>query len=71
MAALVADRNNVRLKTTETGMKMFTRVEDMAAIPKIGRSSAVHTTDQIVSMASRRAGRSAMKQLGLRYPIAP
>src|ERR1700743_3688634 len=32
---------------------MFARAEDMTAIPKIRRPSAVHTTDQIVSMASR------------------
>ncbi len=32
---------------------MFARVEEMEAIPKIRRPSAVHTTDQIVSMASR------------------
>src|SRR5436189_5519783 len=34
-------------------MKMFARVDEMTAIPKIRRPSAVHTTDQIVSMASR------------------
>ena len=34
-------------------MKMFARVEEMTAIPKIRRPTAVHTTDQIVSMASR------------------
>src|SRR3954467_10047533 len=54
LAGMAADLNNLlRLKTTVTGMKMFARVEDMAAIPKIRRPSAVHTTDQIVSMASR------------------
>src|SRR3954451_20052460 len=51
---MVADLNNLlRLKTTVIGMKMFARVEEMTAIPKIMRPSAVHTTDQIVSMASR------------------
>jgi uncharacterized protein (DUF169 family) len=51
---LVADLNNLlRLKTTVIGMKMFASVDEMAAIPKIRRPSAVHTTDQIVSMASR------------------
>jgi uncharacterized protein (DUF169 family) len=51
---MVADINSLlRLKTTVTGIKMFASVEDMAAIPKIRRPSAVHTTDQIVSMASR------------------
>ena len=54
LAATVADLNGLlRLKTTVTGIKMFARVEDMEAIPKIRRPNAVHTTDQIVSMASR------------------
>jgi len=53
-AAMVAHPNNLlRLKTTVIGIKMFASAEDMAAIPKIRRPSAVHTTDQIVSMASR------------------
>src|SRR3979409_584617 len=53
-AAMVADLNGLlRLKTTVIGMKMFATAEEMAAIPKIRRPSAVHTTDQIVSMASR------------------
>jgi hypothetical protein len=43
----------LRLKTTVTAMKLFERVEDMQAVPKIRRPKAVHTTDQIVSMASR------------------
>jgi uncharacterized protein (DUF169 family) len=43
----------LRLKTTVTAMKLFERVEDMQAIPKIRRPKAIHTTDQIVSMASR------------------
>ncbi|WP_298369196.1 DUF169 domain-containing protein [Bradyrhizobium sp. B124] len=54
LSAIVADLNNLlRLKTTVIGIKMFARVEEMEAIPKIRRPSAVHTTDQIVSMASR------------------
>jgi len=54
LAAMVADLNGLlRLKTTVIGIKMFATVEEMAAIPKIRRPSAVHTTDQIVSMASR------------------
>jgi uncharacterized protein (DUF169 family) len=54
MAAMVADLNSLlRLKTTVTGMKMFASADEMAQIPKIRRPSAVHTTDQIVSMASR------------------
>src|SRR5229473_2338625 len=32
---------------------MFARADEMEAIPKIRRPTAVHTTDQIVSMASR------------------
>ena len=43
----------LRLRTTVIGIKMFATAEEMAAIPKIRRPSAVHTTDQIVSMASR------------------
>jgi len=35
------------------GLKMFAAVEEMTAIPKIRRPTAIHTTDQIVSMASR------------------
>src|SRR6201982_3723010 len=54
LPGMVADLNNLlRLKTTVIGMKLFARVEDMEAIPKIRRPNAVHTTDQIVSMASR------------------
>src|SRR5438445_602602 len=54
LASMVADLNNLlRLKTTVIGMKLFADVEEMAAIPKIRRPSAIHTTDQIVSMASR------------------
>jgi uncharacterized protein (DUF169 family) len=43
----------LRLKTTVIGMKLFERAEDMAAVPKIRRPKSIHTTDQIVSMASR------------------
>jgi uncharacterized protein (DUF169 family) len=54
LTGMVADLNGLlRLKTTVVGIKMFARAEDMMAIPKIRRPSAVHTTDQIVSMASR------------------
>ncbi len=54
LPGMVADLNSLlRLKTTVIGMKMFARVEDMLAIPKMRRPSATHTTDQIVSMASR------------------
>ena len=54
LAGMVADLNSLlRLKTTVIGMKLFATVEEMAAIPKIRRPTAIHTTDQIVSMASR------------------
>src|SRR6202048_3486238 len=54
LATMVADLNSLlRLKTTVIGMKMFAQAEEMAEIPKIRRPTAVHTTDQIVSMASR------------------
>ncbi|HEU0082856.1 MAG TPA: DUF169 domain-containing protein [Bradyrhizobium sp.] len=54
LPAMVADLNSLlRLKTTVTGMKLFATADEMAAIPKIRRPTAVHTTDQIVSMASR------------------
>ncbi|HYW62535.1 MAG TPA: DUF169 domain-containing protein, partial [Bradyrhizobium sp.] len=54
LAAMVADLNSLlRLKTTVIGMKLFATPDEMMAIPKIRRPSAVHTTDQIVSMASR------------------
>jgi uncharacterized protein (DUF169 family) len=54
LPAMVADLNSLlRLKTTVIGMKMFASAGEMAAIPKIRRPTATHTTDQIVSMASR------------------
>src|SRR6201994_4220543 len=54
LAGMVADLNNLlRLKTTVIGLKMFATVDEMTAIPKIRRPTAIHTTDQIVSMASR------------------
>jgi uncharacterized protein (DUF169 family) len=54
LVGMVADLNGLlRLKTTVIGLKMFASAEEMAAIPKIRRPTAVHTTDQIVSMASR------------------
>ncbi len=51
---LVDDLNRLlRLRTTPIGMKLFERREDMEAIPKIRRPSAIHTTDQIVGQAAR------------------
>jgi uncharacterized protein (DUF169 family) len=43
----------LRLRTTPIGMKLFETVEEMEAIPRIRRPSAIHTTDQIVGQASR------------------
>ncbi len=52
--AIVADLNALlRLKTTVTGMKLFERVEDMEAVPRMRRPKSIHTTDQIVGMAAR------------------
>jgi uncharacterized protein (DUF169 family) len=52
--AAVAELNALlKLRTTVTAMKLFERVEDMEAVPRIRRPQAVHTTDQVVSMASR------------------
>ena len=52
--AIVDDLNRLlRLKTTPTGMKLFTTVEEMEAIPKIRRPKSIHTTDQIVAQAAR------------------
>ena len=51
---LVDELNRLlRLKTTPIGMKLFERVEEMQAIPKIRRPGAIHTTDQIVAQAAR------------------
>ena len=52
--AVVTELNGLlKLKTTITAMKLFERVEDMEAIPRIRRPQAVHTTDQVVAMAAR------------------
>ena len=42
---------HLRLRSIPIGMKLFERVEDMEAIPKIRRPKAKHTTDQIVAQA--------------------
>jgi uncharacterized protein (DUF169 family) len=53
-AAIVDDLNRLlRLRTTPIGMKLFETVEEMEAIPRIRRPSAIHTTDQVVGQASR------------------
>jgi uncharacterized protein (DUF169 family) len=52
--AIVDDLSRLlRLKTTPIGMKLFTTVAEMEAIPKIRRPSSIHTTDQIVAQAAR------------------
>ncbi|MFV0260336.1 MAG: DUF169 domain-containing protein [Acidimicrobiales bacterium] len=52
--ALVDGLNRLlRLRTTPIGMKLFETREAMEAVPKIRRPRAIHTTDQIVGMASR------------------
>ncbi len=51
---LVADLVSLlRIRTTVIGMQLFETVEEMEAIPRIRRPKSVHTTDQIVSQASR------------------
>jgi uncharacterized protein (DUF169 family) len=51
---LVDELNRLlRLKTTPIGMKLFERVEEMLAIPKLRRPNSVHTTDQVVAQAAR------------------
>ena len=43
----------LRLRTTPIGMKLFAKVEEMEAVPKIRRPKSIHTTDQIVAQAAR------------------
>ncbi|TXH52655.1 MAG: hypothetical protein E6Q93_20495, partial [Burkholderiaceae bacterium] len=43
----------LRLRTGPFGMKLFEKVEDMEAIPKVRRPKSIHTTDQIVGQAAR------------------
>lgn len=52
-AIVEALNRHLRLKSIPFGMKLFERVEDMQAIPKIRRPQSVHTTDQIVAQAAR------------------
>ncbi len=52
--ALTDELNRLlRLKTAPIGMKLFSTVAEMEAIPKIRRPKSVHTTDQIVAQAAR------------------
>jgi len=51
---LVNDLNALlKLRTTPIGMSLFETKEKMEEVPKIRRPSNIHTTDQIVGMASR------------------
>jgi len=51
---LVDDLNRLlRLRTTPIGMKLFESADEMEAVPRIRRPDSIHTTDQIVGMASR------------------
>jgi uncharacterized protein (DUF169 family) len=51
---LAADLERLlKLRSIPFGMKLFERVEEMEAIPKIRRPKSVHTTDQIVAQAAR------------------
>jgi uncharacterized protein (DUF169 family) len=43
----------LKLRAIPFGMKLFERVEEMEAIPKIRRPKAVHALDQIVAQAAR------------------
>ena len=43
----------LRLRTTPIGMKLYERIEDMEAVPRIRRPKDIHTTDQIVAQAAR------------------
>ena len=51
---IVDDLNRLlRIRTTPIGMKLFETKAAMEAVPKIRRPKDIHTTDQIVGMASR------------------
>ena len=51
---IVAGLNKyLRLRATPIGMKLFETVEEMEALPKVRRPTAIHTADQIVGQACR------------------
>src|SRR5258708_17833105 len=53
-AKLVADLERLlKLRAIPFAMKLYERVEEMAAIPRIRRPKAVHTLDQVVAQAAR------------------
>lgn len=43
----------LKLRNPPFGIKMFETVEEMQAIPKVRRPTAIHTTDQIIAQACR------------------
>ena len=43
----------LKLRAIPFGMKLFERIEEMEAIPKIRRPKAVHALDQVVAQAAR------------------
>lgn len=52
--ALAAELERLlKLRAIPFGIKRFDSVEEMAAIPRIRRPKAVHTTDQVVAQAAR------------------
>lgn len=52
--ALVDQLNGLlRLRTLPIGMKLFETVEEMEALPRVRRPTAIHTADQIVAQAAR------------------
>jgi uncharacterized protein (DUF169 family) len=52
-ALVDALNRHLRLRTTPIAMKRFRTREEMEAIPRIRRPSAIHTMDQIVGQAAR------------------
>ena len=69
LAGMVADLNSLlRLKTTVIGIKMFARVEEMTAIPKIRRPSAVQYRGRSTPSALRQAQPSSDHHSRRRYP---
>ena len=52
-ALVDALNRHLRLRTTPIGMKRFRTREEMEAVPRIRRPSAIHTMDQIVGQAAR------------------
>jgi len=53
-AKLAADLERLlKLRNPPFGMKLFERVEDMEAIPRIRRPKAIHAFDQVVAQSAR------------------